>query len=184
MDQLVRSDSAREKYDSHQMHCHSPQPINHTSFELAGQIVRATRSPLQQPTELIYCAVRVFSPKRKLEYPRRRCVNLSLTCLNSTNPEDDAISIETRARTTALCRLFVPSLSHQNMWVIDYVADLQAMDIAPEVPEDIASPLVISTKPWPTHWPRPRRFKPRSINKAKKKRASKRCGHPIASFAA
>jgi hypothetical protein len=78
------------------MHCHSPQPIKDTSFELAGPIVRATRSPPQQLTELIYSTGRVCIPKRKLEYPRRRYVNLSLTCLNSTDPEDDAISIEPR----------------------------------------------------------------------------------------
>ena len=78
------------------MYCHSPQPIKDTSFELAGPIVRVTRSPPQQPTELIYCTARVCVPKRKLEYPRRRYVNLSLTCLNSTDPEDDAISIEPR----------------------------------------------------------------------------------------
>jgi hypothetical protein len=33
-------------------------------------------------------------PERKLEYPRPRCVNLSLTYL--TDPKDDAISIEPR----------------------------------------------------------------------------------------
>ena len=50
--------------------------------------------PPQQSTELIYCTTSVCIPKRKREYPRRRYVNLSLTCLNSTDPEDDAISIE------------------------------------------------------------------------------------------
>jgi hypothetical protein len=33
-------------------------------------------------------------PKRKREYPRRNYVSLSLTCLNSTDPEDDAIPLE------------------------------------------------------------------------------------------
>ncbi|CAG8092501.1 unnamed protein product [Penicillium salamii] len=77
------------------MHCHSHQPIKDTSFKLVGPIVRATRSPPQQPTELIYCTARVCIPKRKLEYPRRRT-------------ED----IRPRGQEPALCRLFVPSLGH------------------------------------------------------------------------
>lgn len=86
----------RYRYDSHQMHCHSPQRIKDTSLELAGPIVRATRSPPRQPTELIYRTGRVCISKRKLEYPRGRYVNLSLTCLNSIDPEGDAISTEPR----------------------------------------------------------------------------------------
>ena len=71
------------------MHCHSRQPIEDTSFGLAGPIVCSTRPPPQQPTELIYCTPSVCVSKGKREYPRRRYVNLSLTCL--TDPEDDAI---------------------------------------------------------------------------------------------
>ena len=76
------------------MHCHLHQPIKDTSFALAGHGVYAKMPPPQQSTELIYCTTSVCIPKRKREYPRRRYVNLSLTCLNSTDPEDDAISIE------------------------------------------------------------------------------------------
>ena len=94
----------------HQMHCHSPQPIKDASFELAGSIVHVTRSPPQQPTELIYCTASVCIPKRKGEYLHRRYVNLSLTCLNPTDPEDDMIAktdirpLCTSARAATLCR--------------------------------------------------------------------------------
>jgi hypothetical protein len=47
--------------------------------------------PSQQPTELIYCTASVCIPNRKREYSRRIYVNLSLICLNSTDPEVDAI---------------------------------------------------------------------------------------------
>ncbi|CAG8094981.1 unnamed protein product, partial [Penicillium nalgiovense] len=52
--------------------------------------------PPQQPTELIYCTASVCIPKRKREYPRRRTKDIRPQC--------------TSARTTALCRVFVPSL--------------------------------------------------------------------------
>jgi hypothetical protein len=77
----------RYRYDSHQMHCHSHQPIK--------DVYAKMHSP-KQPTELIYCTARVCIPKKKLEYPRRTYVNLSLTCLNSTDPEKDAIPTESR----------------------------------------------------------------------------------------
>jgi hypothetical protein len=77
--------------------------------------------PPQQPTELIYCTASVCIPKKKREYPRRRYVNLSLTCLNFADPEDGAIPTEPRTfdhNTRAQNRqLFVvsSSLVHQNM---------------------------------------------------------------------
>jgi hypothetical protein len=159
------------------MHCHSRQLINDTSCGLTGQSVYAKMRPPQQPIQLTYCTASVSIPKRKGEHPRRRYVSLILTCLQpywswrrcNFNITEDFQPQCTRARATALCRLFAPSLGHQSMWVMDYVANLQAnewqwtIDIAPKG-ADTASPLVICTKPWPTHWPRPRRFKPRSIH--------------------
>jgi hypothetical protein len=76
------------------IHCANQPADQRDSHRLAGPSVCATRSPPQQPTELIYCTALVCS-KKKREYPRRSMyVNLSLTCL--TDPEDDAISIEPR----------------------------------------------------------------------------------------
>ncbi|KAK9846761.1 hypothetical protein MYU51_001305 [Penicillium brevicompactum] len=120
------------------MHCLSPQPIKDTSFELAGPIVRATRSPPQQPTELTHCTARVCIPKKKLEYPRRRYVNLSLTCLNSVDPEDDAIPIEPRTFDLN-ARGQGPQLFAVSLPLVLATRALD-IDIAPEVPEDTAPP--------------------------------------------
>ncbi|KAJ5202886.1 hypothetical protein N7449_004965 [Penicillium cf. viridicatum] len=80
--------------------------IKKTRLRLTGQSVYATRSPPQQPTELIYCTASVCIPKRKREYPRRRQCDSNRTDIR---PQC------TSARTATLCRLFVPSLGHQNM---------------------------------------------------------------------
>ncbi|KAI2704643.1 hypothetical protein CBS147333_9747 [Penicillium roqueforti] len=83
------------------MYCHSRQPIEDTSFGLAGPIVCSTRPPPQQPTELIYCTPSVYVSKGKREYPRRRTEEIRPQC--------------TSARATGLRRLFVPSPGHQNI---------------------------------------------------------------------
>ena len=58
------------------------QPANQRDKNWAGWSKRLCEDvSLLQSTELIYCtALRVF-PRQEREYPRRRYVNLSLTCL-------------------------------------------------------------------------------------------------------
>ena len=68
--------------------------VIHTS-QLKMSVYAKMPSP-KQPTELIYCTTRVCIPKKKLVYARRTYINLSLTFLNSTDPEKDAIPIESR----------------------------------------------------------------------------------------
>ena len=84
---MNKPDSAceRYRYDSHQMHCHSHQPIKD---------IYAKMPPPQQPTELIYCTASVYFQEKARMFTLRY-VNLSLTCL--TDSEDDAISIEPRS---------------------------------------------------------------------------------------
>ena len=72
-------------------------------------------------------------------------------------------------RATALYRLIVPSLGHQNMRDMHYLAALQAnewqwtIDIALECPWGYST-LSALHKVWPTHYPWPRHFKPRSTH--------------------
>ena len=150
------------------MHCHSHQPIEDTSFGLAGQGVYVKMPPPQQTTELIYCAAFVCIPKRKREYPRCRYVNLSLTVWNSTDLEDDAIPIEPRSsghnaraqgpQLFAVSWSLVLATRKCESWIISPIYKLMN-DSEPltshQGPKDTASLLVLYTKPWLNTIPSP-----------------------------
>ncbi|KAJ5522360.1 hypothetical protein N7527_006475, partial [Penicillium freii] len=103
-----KPEGACGRYFSHQIHFATSQPIEEAWLKLSGPNVYAKMSDVSppQPTGLVYWTAPRVSPRQKREYH---------VAGSRRSRSEDSRPQYTRARTTALCCLFVPSFGHLNI---------------------------------------------------------------------